>query len=154
MKAILIGGAALLAAGAVALALSQDGRAQAPQAPEVVPQQAPEAPPVAELADPGTIVEEPEPAPVLVVDTGYQVDADGFVWEPLSYDKPQIKGNGDGTVTMKKLARIVEADGSMREVPITVTASPQQRRMPIKARTMPATPQQPEPAAEPSQDGE
>ena len=156
MKAILIGGAAILAAGAVALAFSQDGRAPVQQAPEVVQQAATIEPAAVELADPGTVVEEPLPAPTLVVDTGTQVDADGFVWEPLSFDKPQIKNNGDGTVTMKKLARIVEADGAMREVPITVTASPQQRRLSMKQRTMPGAPAEPtaEATAETSQDGQ
>jgi hypothetical protein len=142
MKAILIGGAAVLAAGAVALAFTQDRRETPPQAPEVAQHEA-TPPPVAELADPGTIpVEEPKAAEV-VVDTGVQVDPDGFVWEPLSFDHPQIKNNGDGTVTMKKLARIVEAGGKVREVPITVNAAPQQRRLPIRSRGTPAPKQEP-----------
>ena len=152
MKAILIGGAALVAAGAVALALSQDRRETQAQVPEALPEAAP--PPQAELVDPGMIpAEEPAPQPELVVEAGYEVDPDGFVWEPLSFDKPQIKNNGDGTVTMKKLARIVEAGGKVREVPITVNAAPQQRRLPIRQRGGP----KPEPTDEPAatdQDGE
>ena len=152
MKAILIGGAAFLAAGAVALALAQDRRETRAQVPEVVPVGTPA--PQAELVDPGVIpAEEPAPQPELVVEAGYEVDPDGFVWEPLSFDKPQIKNNGDGTVTMKKLARVVEAGGKVREVPITVNAAPQQRRLPIRQRGGP----KPEPSAEPAatdQDGE
>jgi hypothetical protein len=144
MKAILIGGAAVLAAGAVALAFTQDRRETPPQAPEVAHHEA-TPPPTAELADPGTIPVE-EPKAEVVVDTGYEVDPDGFVWEPLSFDHPQIKNNGDGTVTMKKLARIVEAGGKVREVPITVNAAPQQRRLPVRSRATPASKQ--EPAAE------
>ena len=149
MKAILIGGAAFLAAGAVALALSQERRETRAQAPEVVVEAEPA--PQAELVDPGVIPPE-EPQPQLVVETGYEVDPDGFVWEPLSYDKPQIKNNGDGTVTMKKLARIVEAGGKVREVPITVDAAPQQRRLPIRQRGASKPESTEQPAA--VQDGE
>ena len=155
MKAILIGGAAFLAAGAVALALSQDRRPTPPQAPEVAQNEA--APtPAAQLVDPGTIPEEVEaPVPELVIETGYEVDPDGFVWEPLSFDKPQIKNNGDGTITMRKLARIVEAGGKVREVPITVNAAPQQRRIPIQKRGGTPAPkaESDEQAPAPDQDG-
>ena len=154
MKAILIGGAAVLAAGAVALAFTQDRRETPPQAPQIAQHEAAPAP-VQELVDPGTVPPVEEPKPEIVVDTGFQVDADGFVWEPLSFDKPQIKNNGDGTVTMKKLARIVEAGGKVREVPITVNAAPSQRRLPVRQRGTPADKQ--EPAAQTAttdQDGE
>ncbi|MEM7310100.1 MAG: hypothetical protein AAF682_25720 [Planctomycetota bacterium] len=136
MKGLLIGsGAAVLVAGAVAFALSQgDREADTAEAPEAVQDEV--AATDAELMDPGTIVDE-EGLKIETVDTGIQVDPDGFVWEPLSFDKPQIKHNGDGTITMKKLARIYE-NGVMRETPITALATPDQRRLPVKKRELPA----------------
>lgn len=139
MKKTLIAGATVLLAGVVAFAFARDDRAE-PEAVDAPVAQAdvqePEAP---ELADPGVIEEEPvveEAADELP--PGWEVDETGFVWEPLSYDEPQIRNNGDGTVTMRKLARIYEADGTMREVPVTATATITQKRVPRMKRPMPA----------------
>jgi hypothetical protein len=134
MKPLIVG-ATLSLAGVVAFALARDTRedptAEAPVAT---------APPVeiadVELADPGQIGEE-APAPVVEeLPVGWNVDETGFVWEPLSFDTPQIRNNGDGTLTMRKLARIYK-DGEMREVGIQATATPDLARIPIQQRTLP-----------------
>jgi hypothetical protein len=152
----LIAGTTLILAGVVAFALASDTRedptAEAPIAT---------APPVeivdVELADPGPIAEE-APAPVVEeLPVGWHVDETGFVWEPLSFDKPQIRNNGDGTLTMRKLARIYK-NGEMREVGIQATATPDMARIPIQHRTLPKASQtaQRDPAEEapPSTDGQ
>jgi hypothetical protein len=135
MKGILTGGASLLVVGVAAFAFSQSRRGAVAEAPEVVVETPVVAEPVV-LADPGTIAAEPPAPEEPALPPGFEVDEDGFVWEPLSFDKPQVKNNGDGTFTMKKLARIVE-NGQTREVPITVNAAPSQRRLPIRQRTAP-----------------
>lgn len=152
MKPILYGsGAAILVAGAVAFALSLDGRTADLPEPEAVAKQEAAPEPAAELVDPGTI-EEPVAEPDVALPEGYEVDEDGHVWEPLSYHKPQLKNNGDGTVTMRKLARIIEADGSMREVPIKVVAHPISKRMPVKKRPLPAWAQPAQPDGDAAQE--
>jgi hypothetical protein len=158
MKKPLIAGATVLVAGVVAFAFARDAREE-PEAVEApVAQASVEEPAVVELADPGVIADEPAEEAPEELPPGWEVDETGFVWEPLSYDKPQLRNNGDGTVTMRKLARIYEADGTMREVPVTATATITQKRVPRMKRTLPAylQPEQPEEAedSELSQDGE
>lgn len=152
MKAIISGGTAILilAAGIFAFIILNEDETRSdgtgPQADAEQEQQTVQT----ELADPGTV---PEEELAEEMPEGYTVDEDGFVWEPLSYDKPQIKNNGDGTVTMKKLARVYEADGSMREMPITARATPDQRRLPIQSREVPTKTKKDEEDEEDQEDG-
>ena len=129
---VLGGGAAILIAGMTAFALNRESRdAEATEASAAV-----ETPVVEEevvLADPGTIEQEPVVEEEALPE-GYVVDEDGFVWEPLSFDKPQTKLNPDGSITMKKLARIIDPDGTVREVAITGHATVDHRRLPVVQR--------------------
>lgn len=136
MNKPLLFGATALVAGVVAFALTYDSRDEAQEIDKPVAQ-APVEEPKVELADPGVIEDEPVVEETEELPEGYFVDEMGRVWEPLSFDKPQIKANGDGTFTMRKLARIYEADGSMREQPIVGIASPVHRRVPRLSRPEP-----------------
>jgi len=135
MKKPLIAGTTLLLAGIVAFALTRDSReektADAPKADTPAVEVA-----EVELADPGTI-EEPAPEPVPdALPQGWEIDEVGHVWEPLSFEKPQVRNNGDGTLTMRKLIRIYE-NGKVREIPITATAVASQKRLPVQTRKPP-----------------
>jgi hypothetical protein len=138
MKTPLIAGTTLILVGVAAFALARDDRDDKPiEAPEVEAAPAPETA-RAELADPGTIEAEaaaPEAASADVLPEGWEIDETGHVWEPLS-EKPQIRNNGDGTITMRKLIRVWQ-NGKMVEKPITATATPSQKRLPVKQRLAP-----------------
>ena len=141
MKTLWIGtGAAVMVAGAIAFAFSQTSGRDATTTESTV-RAAHTAPAVdAELAMPDAVPEAAPERPQALPsnDTVYTIDADGFVWKPLSYHEPQVKYNGDGTFTGRKLFRIVEADGSMREIPVQYTATPMQKRIALKRRQPPA----------------
>ena len=113
-----------LGVGAVAFTQSGDDATPVVENEAVAEEPAPEPEEVA-LATP----EEPEV--VAPVHEDLTVDEDGHVWGPLSFDNPQVKINGDGTVTVKKLARAYRADGTMEEIPITGVLSP--KRVPISS---------------------
>jgi len=135
MKTTLIAGTTLLLAGVAAFALNRDDReektVETPQEQAAAPETK-----TVELADPGQIEEPEEEATVSPLPEGWEVDETGHVWEPLSFNKPQVRNNGDGTITMRKLIRIYE-NGKMREIPITATATPVQKRLPMKQRVAP-----------------
>ena len=116
----------LLTIDDLSVAFTQGGNDEAPVVEnETVAQEEPAPEPEVALAAP----EEPEE--VAPVHEDLTVDEDGHVWGPLSFDNPQVKINGDGTVTVKKLARAYRADGTMEEIPITGVLSP--KRVPISS---------------------
>ena len=151
MKKLLFAGVTAVLAGVIAFALVNDSRddAELPvqQARDVAPE-----PEAADLVAPEPLVAQEEPVEELP--EGWTVDEDGFVWEPLSFDKPQRKNNGDGTWTTKKLARIYNSDGTFRETPITITSTPSMKRLAPKQRTYEGSSIDPKKKPVTSQDGE
>lgn len=117
-------GAIAVALAVVAFAKGGDDTAPVVENEAVAEEPAPE-PEVAQLAAPQ------EPEEVTPVHEDLTVDEDGHIWGPLSFDNPQVKINGDGTVTVKKLARAYRMDGTMEEIPITGVLYP--KRVPISS---------------------
>jgi len=131
MKApALLAGLLVLGIGAFLFAENQkDRQNESIQTPQVTEQ--PAAVTAAELATPPPVVVEETSA----VTPAGDLDARpvGPEGRPLSYDDPQISRNGDGTITMQKMAKLTFPDGTVREVPVTVRARP--TIMPVTAVT-------------------
>jgi hypothetical protein len=134
MKTPLIVGTTLILAGVVAFALARDDRDTTTVETPAVEEQSAQAP-AAELADPGKIEEPAAPEVLGTLPEGWEIDETGFVWEPLSFE-PQVRHNADGTLTMKKLARVYDVEtGEMTLKPVTAHAIASQKRIPVKQRS-------------------
>ncbi len=119
----------MLAAGALGLALAGFGLLHVKEREEA---------PIPVPREEGAAAERPaevrlQAPPAIEAETPAETPAAPPATDPaaLSYEVPLVTINQDRTVTVRKLARITSADGRVREVPITIHATPVKEPLPV-----------------------